>query len=235
MPDRYGPAALPQVAGSSEASYGRLVWVHVVGSRLLLTLAALNALLYLVRFGVLTWIPLYLITERGASQAQAAWVMSACEWGAIPGALLFALLAHRWPNRTAWAATVGVLMLGVAIATFGTPLAPVHLLPLVAVMGALTYGPQVVVNILTLNFVSPRAMGVAVGFVGLGGYLVGTVAANLGMPTIAAALGWGPAFGVLAASCLASAALSWSLRRAEVRAVAPDAASPGRRLRGPGA
>ena len=220
LPERYGPTALPEVRGSTEASYWRLVRIHVLGNRLLLTLAVLNALLYLLRFGVLNWIPLYTITEIGLTVPDASLVMAVYEWAAVPGALAFALIAHRWPNRMAVAGAGGLVLLALGLLGYAAAGNRAEVLVMAGVLGALTYGPQVVINILTLNFVSPRAMGVAVGFVGLGGYLVGEVVANLGMPTLAEQLGWGRAFTVLAATGLVAALIYWGLRRSERRAVA---------------
>ncbi|QIK72041.1 MFS transporter [Propioniciclava coleopterorum] len=219
LPERYGPDALPEVRGSTEASYWRLVRIHVVGNRLLLALAVLNALLYLLRFGVLNWIPLYTMTEVGLSVPEAGLVMAVYEWAAVPGALLFALVAHRWPNRMAMAGAAGLVVLAFGLLGYSVADNRVEVFVMAGLLGALTYGPQVVINILTLNFVSPRAMGVAVGFVGLGGYLVGEVVANLGMPTLAEQLGWGRAFVALAAISAVAALIYWELRRAERRTV----------------
>lgn len=217
LPERYGPSALPEVRGSTEASYLRLLRIHVVGNRLLLALAVLNALLYLLRFGVLNWIPLYTMTEVGLGVHDASLVMAVYEWSAVPGALLFALIAHRWPNRMAIAGAAALVMLAFGILGYAVAGNRVEVLFIAGLLGALTYGPQVVINILTLNFVSPRAMGVAVGFVGLGGYLVGEVVANLGMPALAQQLGWGAAFVALAFISLVAALIYWELRRAERR------------------
>ncbi len=85
--------------------------IHVLGNRLLLALAVLNALLYLLRFGVLNWIPLYTITEIGLTVPDASLVMAVYEWAAVPGALAFALIAHRWPNRMAVAGAGGLVLL----------------------------------------------------------------------------------------------------------------------------
>lgn len=219
LPERYGPAALPEVRGSTEASYGRLVRIHVLGNRLLLALAALNALLYLLRFGVLNWIPLYTMSERGFGVQDAGLVMALYEWAAVPGALLFALIAHRWPNKMAVAGAAGLVVLAFGLLGYAAADNRAEVFAMAGLLGALTYGPQVVINILTLNFVSPRAMGVAVGFVGLGGYLVGEVVANLGMPALAEQLGWGRAFVALAAISVVAALVYWELRRAERRTV----------------
>ena len=219
LPERYVADALPEVRGSTDAPYWRLVRLHVLGNRPLWALAGLNALLYLLRFGVLNWIPLYTIGELGFSVTHAAWVMATYEWAAVPGALAFALVAHRWPNRMATAGAAGLVVLAVGLMVYATAGNLGEVLTVAALLGALTYGPQVVINILTLNFISPRAMGVAVGFVGLGGYLVGEVVANLGIPTLAERLGWGGAFAVLGGIALLAALVYWELRRVERRVV----------------
>lgn len=219
LPELYGPTALPTVPGSSEASYWRLVRVHVLTSRVLIILAVVNAILYLVRFGILNWIPLYLITERGFTQAQAHLSMVVFEAAAVPGALVFAVIAWRWPNRMALAGSVSVVLLSFCVLAYALLENSVAIVTAAGVMGALTYGPQVIVNILTLNFVSPRATGVAVGFVGLGGYLVGEVVANLALPALAGWHSWSITFVGLAASCLAAAAGYALLARPEREAV----------------
>ena len=115
LPERYGADALPEVRGSTDAPYWRLVRLHVLGNRPLWALAGLNALLYLLRFGVLNWIPLYTIGELGFSVPHAAWVMATYELAAVPGALAFALVAHRWPNRMATAGAAGLVVLAVGL------------------------------------------------------------------------------------------------------------------------
>lgn len=219
LPELYGSDALPRVPGSGEASYWRLVRVHVMGSGLLWRLLIVNALLYLVRFSISTWIPFYLISEHGHGQHDVALVLALFEWGAIPGALAFAFVARQWPNRTAWAAAFAVLVLAAVIVVYSQVHTLADFWVVSLLLGALTYGPQVVVNILTLNFVSPRAVGVAVGFVSLGGYLGGQVVANVGIPLVAGEASWGAAFLLVAGAALVAAAVLLSLRGQEQRFV----------------
>ena len=93
------------------------------------------------------------------------------------------------------------------------------LLVCTGLMGALIYGPQLIVNILTLNFVSLRTAGVAVGFVGLFGYIVGEMCANLIMPMLAEAFNWNVSLIFLACISVVAGVLYLSLRRHEARTV----------------
>ncbi len=86
-------------------------------------------------------------------------------------------------------------------------------------MGTLIYGPQLIVNILTLNFVSLKTAGVAVGFVGLFGYIVGEMCANIIMPLLAEAFSWDASLMFLAALSLVAGVLYLSLRNREVQTV----------------
>lgn len=215
----FGAAGTPRLPQADDVSYWKLVRVHVLTSKLLLVVAAINALLYFARFGVLNWMSIYLARDKGLGMNEIATAIAVLEWGAIPGALVFALIAWRWPNRMATAGAVGVLGLAVAVLVYVGTSSVAGVLTSTAVLGALAYGPQVIVNILTLNFVSPRATGVAVGIVSLGGYLFGDLAANLVLPYVAEGSGWHTALFLVAAGCLLCVALYASLRDAERRVV----------------
>ncbi len=52
------------------------------------------------------------------------------------------------------------------------------------------YGPQLIVNILTIDFVPLNVAGTAIGFVGVTAYLIGNLGANWVMPIIADKFGW---------------------------------------------
>lgn len=212
----YGADANPGLTVPAEVSYWTLVRVHVIGNKVLGLLLVLNSLLYLLRFGVLNWIPIYQIQENSLTQFEASLAITAFEWGAIPGSLVFAVIAARWPDRMATAATVAVLLLGVAVVVYSMSGTADTVVAAVVPLGALVYGPQVIVNVLTLNFVSPRAVGVAVGWVGLGGYLVGALLANTAIPHIAERSTWDVSLWVLVAICGACAMICLRLRRHEM-------------------
>ncbi len=64
------------------------------------------------------------------------------------------------------------------------------LLVIAGILGSLIYGPQLIVNILTINFVPLNVAGTAIGFVGVKAYLIGNMGANWLMPILADDFGW---------------------------------------------
>jgi OPA family glycerol-3-phosphate transporter-like MFS transporter len=215
----YGEAGTPKVRHESDASYWTIVRTEVFTSPVILTLAAINAMLYFLRFGILNWMPAFLGTEMGFSQAQYSMAFSILEWIAIPGSFFFAWLSVSFPNRQSIVGFLGLLMLGGLILFYMGNLNYPLLLVSSGLMGALIYGPQLIVNILTLNFVPLRTAGVAIGFVGLSGYIVGEMCANLIMPLLAESFSWTASLTFLAALSAGTGVLYMSMRKREAKTV----------------
>lgn len=224
LDDIYGEAGSPQVHHEEAISYWTIIRKDIFTSPVILTIGAINAMLYMLRFGILNWMPAFLGTEMGFSRVQYSMAFSVLEWIAIPGSFFFAWLSVRLPNRQSLVGCGGlVLLAGLILFYMGNTSYPL-LLICSGLMGALIYGPQLIVNILTLNFVSLRTAGVAVGFVGLFGYIVGEMGANLIMPVLAEKFSWGVSLSFLSALSIVSALMYVSLRRheAEVVHISPD-------------
>lgn len=215
----YGEAGSPRTQSEPADSYWTLVRREVFTSRVILTLAAINAMLYFLRFGILNWMPAFLGTEMGFTRAQYSMAFSSLEWIAIPGSFLFAWLSIVLPNRQSLVGCLGLAALAGLIAFYMGNRSYPLLLVTAGLMGMLVYGPQLIVNVLTLNLVPLRAAGVAVGFVGLGGYLVGELCANLVMPFLAVRFNWTASLSFLAAIAAATGLLYLSLRSFEASAV----------------
>ncbi len=217
--DLYGDAGTPQVHHEADASYWSIVKTDVFTNPVVLTVAVINALLYFLRFGILNWMPAFLGTEMGFSLAQYSMAFSILEWIAIPGSFFFAWLSVKMPNRQSVVGCCGLVLLGALIVFYMGNRSYPLLLICTGLMGALIYGPQLIVNILTLNFVSLRTAGVAVGFVGLFGYIVGEMGANLIMPALAERFSWVTSLTFLAALAVAAGGLYLTLRKREASTV----------------
>jgi OPA family glycerol-3-phosphate transporter-like MFS transporter len=211
----FGPRGTPQLGRQRTESYWSVMRHEVLTSRIILTVATINALLYFIRFGIVNWAPIYLAREKGFTLEQTSFIFGFIEWAAIPGSLVFALIARRWPNRMSVVGSICIVMLGVAIMGYVASPGFVGVSMFAMALGALIYGPQLIVNIMTLNFVSARVAGVAVGFVGLGGYLVGETGANLVLPVVAENSGWGPSLMILVVVSVICAGFYASLRSVE--------------------
>lgn len=211
----YGKAGEPNTDETPDESYWHILVRFVFTSPLVLTVAFINAALYFLRFGVLNWMPAFLGTEMGFTESQYSTAFSVLEWIAIPGSFLFAWISVKLPNRQSVVGFLGLLCLAGLIWVYMGNDNYVVLLIVSGLMGALIYGPQLIVNILTLNFVPLKAAGVAVGFVGLFGYIVGEMGANLIMPILAERFSWAASFTLLAGIAVAAGVMYLSLSRRE--------------------
>ena len=194
----YGEGGESNVASEEEQSslsYWQLIWKYVFCNPALLLVASVNVALYFIRFGVEDWMPIYLHEVAKMEDAHAQMAISVLEWVAIPGSLVFAWLAAKYPNKMARIGAIGLfVMAGVVMAyeAITASGAPNYALMLVVcgVLGALIYGLQLIVNILTINFVPLKVAGTAIGFVGVTAYLIGNMGANWVMPIMADHFGW---------------------------------------------
>ncbi len=220
LTDVYGHAGEPQVEEVPDEGYIKTFVHFVLTSPVLLVVALINAILYFLRFGIENWIPAFLGSEMGFTEAQCNMAFSVLEWVAIPGCFFFAWVAVKLPNRQSVVGALGlVLMAALVFVYMGNHNYPL-LLILCGLMGILIYGPQLIVNIMTLNVVPLKTAGAAVGFVGLFGYLLGELCANLVMPIVAQHVSWTASFILVCVIALIGAALYFSLSRYEKRIVA---------------
>lgn len=217
--DIYGKTGVPMAEVKPEGTAWQIMVKYVFTNRLIVTIGLINAILYFVRFGVLNWMPAFLGSEMGFTEAQYTMAFSVLEWIAIPGSFFFAWVAVKLPNRQALVGGVGLLLLGLMVYAYHVNTNYTMLLVISGIMGALIYGPQLIVNILTLNFVPLEASGTAVGFVGLFGYIVGELAANLVMPILAENMSWSVAFIFLASTSIVAALLYFTLSTQESEVV----------------
>jgi OPA family glycerol-3-phosphate transporter-like MFS transporter len=194
----YGDAGESNVATEEEKeglNYWQLIWRYVFTSPQLLLVSAVNVALYFIRFGIEDWMPIYLGEVGNMSGSRAQIAVSVLEWIAIPGSLVFAWLAAKYPNKMAKVGAIGLfVMTGFVffyemLVSGGVPNYALFLV-VCGILGALIYGPQLIVNILTLDFVPLNVAGTAIGFVGLTAYLIGNIGANWLMPILADQFDW---------------------------------------------
>lgn len=223
----YGDAGESNVATEEEKSqltYWQLIWKYVFCNPMLLLVAAVNVALYFIRFGIEDWMPIYLHEVAKLSDNQTQMAISALEWVAIPGSLVFAWLAVKFPNKMAKMGAIGLfIMAGVVfvyelLTASGSP-NYAFLLVICGILGALIYGPQLIVNILTINFVPLNVAGTAIGFVGVTAYLIGNMGANWVMPLMADAFGWFWSYAIVALLSVFSAVGYLILAKHEAKTV----------------
>jgi len=178
---------------------------YVLNNKLLWFIAAANAFVYLIRFGVLDWAPTYLYEVKGFTFDKSSWAYFFYEWAGIPGTLLCGWISDRLYNgRRAPAAILYMVLVLIAVVIYwfnpaGNPI--VDMIALMAI-GFLIYGQVMLIGLYALELVPKKAAGTAAGLTGLFGYLGGAVVANIALGYTVDFYGWDGGFILLVGGCV---------------------------------
>ena len=156
------------------ADYKAFVRKHVYHNKWMWILCIANFFVYIVRFSVLDWGPIFLKEARGMSLAHAGWTVAVFEIFGIIGMLVGGYVTDKFFKSKAHRTCV-FCMLGVAIFMTiflllpkGTPM--MEMIIVLAMAGFCIYGPQALIGIAAANQATNRAAATANGLTGLFGY-----------------------------------------------------------------
>lgn len=190
-----------------EFSAQEIFFTHVLKNRLLWLIAVSNAMIYLVRYGVLDWAPTYLEEAKGFSIKESGWAYFAYEWAGIPGTLLCGWLSDRvFRGRRAPAIVIYMLLVMIAVVVYWQNPAGNILIDNIALIaiGFLIYGPVMLIGVQAMDLVPKKAAGTAAGLTGLFGYLGGALFANIAIGFLVDIWGWDAAFILMLSACVIS-------------------------------
>lgn len=178
---------------------------YVFKNKQLWLIAIANIFVYIVRYGVIDWVPTYLHAQKGFSHNSASWAYFLYEYAGIPGTLLCGYLSDKvFAGRRARIGIIYMLLVSIAILVYwlypGNNIV-VYNFSLISI-GFLIYGPVMLIGLQALELVPKKAAGTAAGLTGLFGYLGGAVLADAGMGVVVQYFGWDGGFIMLLASCV---------------------------------
>jgi OPA family glycerol-3-phosphate transporter-like MFS transporter len=196
-----------------EMSAKEIFFKYIFKNKLLWSIAFANAFVYLVRYGVLDWAPLYLEESKGFSIEESGWAYFAYEWAGIPGTLLCGYLSDKvFKGKRAPVSIIYMLLVMLALFMYWTSESILANSIALIFIGFLIYGPVMLIGVHALDLVPKKAAGTAAGLTGLFGYLGGALFANIAMGAVVDLWGWSGGFVILIGSCVISMlllALSW--------------------------
>lgn len=178
---------------------------YILKNKLLWLIAFANAFIYLVRYGVLDWAPLYLTEVKDSSAVGGNIGYFWYEFAGIAGTLICGWMSDRlFKGRRAPAIIIYMVLVMIAVFVYwqnppGNPL--VDNIALFAT-GFLIYGPVMLIGVQALDLVPKKAAGTAAGLTGLFGYLGGALFANIAFGFIIKHFSWDTAFIILLVACL---------------------------------
>lgn len=182
-----------------------ILFKYVLNNKYLWYIALANVFVYLVRYGIINWVPTYLQEARHFTAKDTAIAFQIYEYAAIPGTIIVGWISDRFFSGRR--APIGIIcMIGVTLGVFvywhSTSLIVINIT--LAAIGALIYGPVMLIGVSALDMVPKKAGGTAAGFTGLFGYMGGQVAAEIVMGMVVDKFSWSGGFMLILASCVLS-------------------------------
>ena len=199
-------------------------------------IALANAFVYLVRYGVSDWAPVYLQEMQIMNAEQSNLAFALHNYTGIPGTIICGWISSKFfKGRCAPANMIFMILvlLGILLYWKASAIAeitattiggdPANICRMIVytalcIIGFCIYGPVALIGIQALNLVPTNAAGTAAGFVGLFGYLLGdAILAKIVLGTVAEDVGWSATFWMfIIASILATlfCATTWQREKA---------------------
>lgn len=208
---RNDPAKVDTLGDTSDQSYWQIVLKHVVLNPVMVYLALANVFVYALRYGVLSWTPVYLSDHHGQSVAAGIAGFSLFELAGIFGTLACGWISDKVfkGNRT----RTGLLfMVGVGIFLVlywqSAPGTPYWLLMVyIFFIGAFIYGPVMLIGLQAIDMADRHVAGTSAGFTGLFGYVLGATLASSGVGYVIQHFGWNVTFIMLTGFVVAAIGL----------------------------
>lgn len=134
----------------------------------------IDVFVYVVRFGMYSWMPLYIIHSKGFTKAEMSTVFLVFEWAAIPSTLAAGWISDRYFRGYRMPPAI-IASLVVLVSVFGywlgTSLTVITISA--GIIGCLLYVTQLMANVQCMEIVPPFAVGSLVGLRGFLSYMIG--------------------------------------------------------------
>jgi OPA family glycerol-3-phosphate transporter-like MFS transporter len=164
---------------------------YILKNKIVWAVTLTSMSLYLVRYGVLSWIPSYLVEAKGFDAGWAKWFVGLFELCAVPGVILLATVTDKiTASRRVPVCIFGVIALVICFAGYSFSMDHTVIVVCLLLMGTFIYAPLTLVGLMVNEAVPKFAVGSSTGFMGFFQYVLGEVAATAVIGMLVDAFGW---------------------------------------------
>ena len=194
------------------------IYQYVFKNKYLWALAFANLFVYLTRYAIIDWLPMYLVQVRGYSEQKAGVCYSLYELAGIGGTFVCGWMSdHIFDGRRAPAGILFLVVVAITLSIYWClPNSYTFLIDLCLFsLGFLIYGPVMLIGLHAIDMVPKHVAGTAAGFTGLFGYVGGATCANAAFGYIVHYFGWDGGFILLLSSCFIAVfflSLTWNIK-----------------------
>ncbi len=177
-------------ADLTDLSLWQVFVVYILKNPLVWAITLTSMALYLVRYGIMSWIPSYLVQSKGFSEAFAKWLVGIFELAAVPGVILLGALSDFLKDRRALVCIGCVIGLLICLTLYFFSTAHSAIVLVLLIMGTLIYAPLTLVGLMVNEVVPKFAVGSSTGFMGFFQYIFGETLATALIGILVAKYGW---------------------------------------------
>lgn len=193
----------------NEIPFKKLFIDYIFKNKILWLIAIANAFVYLIRYGISDWAPIYLQEMNIMDKAQSSLAFSLHNYAGVPGTIICGWISAKYfKGRCAPANVIYLLLVLVGVLFYwqamplsewiaqnfgGDPATICRMVVYISLceIGFCIYGPVALIGVQALNLVPKNAAGTAAGFVGLFGYLLGdAILSKIVLGSVAQNVGW---------------------------------------------
>lgn len=168
------------ISHEKELSTRELFVDNILKNKMLWLFAAANFFVYIVRYSMLDWGPLYLSEVKNADLKEGGLAILMVNFGGIPSTLLLGWLSDKIGGRRGLVSLICMfpIILAFMVILWNPPGRLAIDMTALAVIGFFIYPPVMLLGVAALDLTSKKAVGTAAGFIGLFGYIGRTVQAK---------------------------------------------------------
>lgn len=157
-----------------------------------------DVFVYMVRFGIISWLPIYLLQVKHFSKAEMSIAFLFFEWAAIPSTFLAGYISDRFfKGYRMPPAIISMSLIFFCIIGYWQSTSLLWTTVFAAIVGCLIYVPQFLASVQTMEVVPPFAVGSAVGLRGFMSYILGASLGTTLFGVMVDRVGWNGGFYVL--------------------------------------
>lgn len=173
----------------SEKSLWGIFVENILQNKVVWAVTLVSMAFYIVRYGIMSWIPSYLPT-KGFSVEWAKWLVGIFELSAVPGVIILGAISDWLKGRRSIVCLVCAVLLALCLLTYFTSNNHNVIMVVLFAMGSLIYAPLALVGLMVNEAVPRYAVGLSSGFMGFFQYVFGETIATALIGQLVDHFGW---------------------------------------------
>lgn len=175
---------------STNLSISQIFIKYILKNKLVWAVTLTSMSLYLVRYGIQSWIPSYLVQNKGFDPAFAKWVIGIFELASVPGVIIIGAISDALKGRRALVSIACVIGVLICLTVYFFTDNHTLIIAALIIMGNLIYAPLTLVGLMINEVVPKFAVGASTGFMGFFQYIFGETLATALIGVLVNKFGW---------------------------------------------